>query len=114
MGNNRETKNCRYHSFEDEEDGTLALVIAKRAGGGEIDIPLLEHARSVIERQDGSPQDNTLLAVRPVAEVGRNRPVQQGGVTTHTGLATAMLRPGYLYVFYATANCRSCRVARWI
>ena len=100
----------RRVEYEDEEDGTLALVIAKRAGGGEIDIPLLEHARSVIERQDGSPQDNTLLAVRPVAEVGRNRPVQQGGVTTHTGLATAMLRPGYLYVFYANRLWRELEV----
>src|SRR5690554_954077 len=90
----------RRVEYEDEEDGTLALVIPKRDGGGEIDIPLLEHARSVIERHDGSLQDNTLIAVRPLAEVGRNRPVQQRGVTVHTGLATAMLRPGYLYVFF--------------
>ncbi|MCC5884701.1 MAG: hypothetical protein JJU25_18945 [Halomonas sp.] len=90
----------RRAEYADEEDGTLALVIPKREGGGEIEIPLLEHARTVFERADGSLQDNTLLAVRPLAEVGRNRPVQQRGVTTHTGLTTGMLRPGYLYVFF--------------
>ncbi|MBA2781262.1 toxin VasX [Billgrantia kenyensis] len=90
----------RRTEYEDEEDGTLALVIPKREGGGEIEIPLLEHARAVYERTDGSLQDNTLLAVRPLAEVGRNRPEQGGGVTTNTGLATGMLRPGYLYVFF--------------
>lgn len=90
----------RRVEYDDNEDGTLALVIAKREGGGEIEIPLVEHARTVFERNDGSLQDNTLLAVRPLAEVGRNRPVQRSGVTTYTGIATAMLRPGYLYVFY--------------
>lgn len=90
----------RRAEYEDEEDGTLALVIPKREGGGEIEIPLLEHARTVFERTDGSLQDNTLLAVRPLAEIGRNRPVQQRGVTTYTGLANGMLRPGYLYVFF--------------
>ncbi|WP_249976213.1 toxin VasX [Vreelandella olivaria] len=90
----------RRVEYEDDEDGTLALVIPKREGGGEIEIPLVEHARTVFERTDGSLQDNTLLAVRPLAEVGRHRPVQQRGVTTHTGIATAMLRPGYLYVFF--------------
>lgn len=90
----------RRVEYEDEEDGTLALVIPKREGGGEIEIPLLEHARTVFERTDGSLQDNTMLAVRPLAEVGRNRPVQRSGVTTNTGIATAMLRPGYLYVFF--------------
>ncbi|MCS2608395.1 toxin VasX [Halomonas dongshanensis] len=90
----------RRVEYEDDEDGTLALVIPKREGGGEIEIPLIEHARSVVERTDGHIQDNTLLAVRPLAEIGRNRPVQQHGVTTYTGIATAMLRPGYLYVFF--------------
>ncbi|MGR2740217.1 hypothetical protein ACUY1T_17370 [Billgrantia sp. Q4P2] len=90
----------RRAEYEDEEDGTLALVIPKREGSGEIEIPLLEHARTVFERTDGSLQDNTLLAVRPLAEIGRNRPVQQRGVTTYTGLANGMLRPGYLYVFF--------------
>ncbi|WP_111412211.1 toxin VasX [Billgrantia lactosivorans] len=90
----------RRVEYEDEEDGTLALVIPKREGGGEIEIPLLEHARTVFERTDGNLQDNTMLAVRPLAEVGRNRPVQRSGVTTNTGIATAMLRPGYLYVFF--------------
>ncbi|MCE9661946.1 hypothetical protein LY622_00690 [Halomonas sp. M5N1S17] len=90
----------RRVEYEDDEDGTLALVIARREGGGEIEIPLVEHARTVFERNDGSLQDNTLLAVRPLAEVGRNRPVQRGGVTINTGIATAMLRPGYLYVFF--------------
>ncbi|MCE9681502.1 toxin VasX [Halomonas alkalisoli] len=90
----------RRVEYEDDEDGTLALVIAKREGGGEIEIPLVEHARTVFERNDGSLQDNTLLAVRPLLEVGRNLPVQRGGVTINTGIATAMLRPGYLYVFF--------------
>ncbi|WP_209538993.1 toxin VasX [Billgrantia sulfidoxydans] len=90
----------RRVEYEDDEDGTLALVIPKREGGGEIEIPLQEHARTVFERTDGSLQDNTMLAVRPLAEVGRNRPVQRSGVTTNTGIATAMLRPGYLYVFF--------------
>jgi hypothetical protein len=90
----------RRAEYADDEDGTLALVIPKREGGGEIEIPLVEHARTVFERTDGSLQDNTLLAVRPLAEVGRNRPVQQHGVTTNTGIATAMLRPGFLYVFF--------------
>lgn len=90
----------RRAEYEDEEDGTLALVIPKREGSGDIEIPLMEHARTAFERTDGSLQDNTLLAVRPLAEVGRDRPVQQNGVTTYTGIATAMLRPGYLYVFF--------------
>ncbi|MCO7244766.1 toxin VasX [Halomonas sp. Mc5H-6] len=90
----------RRAEYEDEEDGTLALVIPKREGGGDIEIPLVEHARTVFERTDGRLQDNTLLAVRPLAEVGRDRPVQQNGVTTYTGIAAAMLRPGYLYVFF--------------
>ncbi|UYG05547.1 hypothetical protein OCT51_09370 [Halomonas sp. LR3S48] len=90
----------RRVEYSDEEDGTLALVIPKREGGGEIEIPLQEHARTVFERTDGSMQDYTMLAVRPLAEVGRNRPVQRSGVTTNTGIATAMLRPGYLYVFF--------------
>ncbi|MGQ4877217.1 toxin VasX [Billgrantia sp. LNSP4103-1] len=90
----------RRTEYDDVEDGTLALVIPKREGSGEIEIPLVEHARTVFERTDGNLQDNTLLAVRPLAEIGRNRPVQRSGVTIHTGIATAMLRPGYLYVFF--------------
>lgn len=100
----------RRVEYEDDEDGTLALVIPKREGGGDIEIPLVEHARTVIERTDGSLQDNTLLAVRPLAEVGRNRPVLQRGVTTHTGIATAMLRPGYLYVFFENRLWRELEV----
>lgn len=100
----------RRVEYEDDEDGTLALVISKREGGGEIEIPLVEHARTVFERTDGNLQDNTLLAVCPLAEVGRNRPVQQRGVTTHTGIATAILRPGYLYVFFENRLWRELEV----
>ncbi|MGO2241451.1 MAG: toxin VasX [Halomonas sp.] len=100
----------RRVEYEDDEDGTLALVIPKREGGGDIEIPLVEHARTVFERTDGSMQDNTMLAVRPLAEVGRNRPVQQRGVTTYTGIATAMLRPGYLYVFFENRLWRELEV----
>ncbi|WP_018871398.1 toxin VasX [Thioalkalivibrio sp. ALgr3] len=89
----------RRAEYSDEEDGTLALVIPKREGGGEIEIALLEHARAVEEREDGELQDNTLVAIRPLAQLVRGLPAHLGGGSEDASVTFGMLRPGYLYVF---------------
>lgn len=84
----------RYRTeYSDDEDATLALKVRKR-DGGDIILPLFEHALTTEEHNDG-PQDNTLLSIRPLAVVAgdADRP---GGAS----LKTAMLRPGWLYVFF--------------
>lgn len=86
----------RRTEYRDDEDGSLVLTIPKRQGG-EILIPLLEGARTTQEKD--SHQDNTLLRVRPLAELSGEVPSTHEGVTTYTSKSVAMLRPGYLYVF---------------
>ncbi|SDF70280.1 hypothetical protein SAMN05216571_101286 [Onishia taeanensis] len=87
----------RRTEYSDDENGSLVLMIPKRQGG-EILIPLLEGARTTQEK--GSYQDNTLIRVRPLAELNGEVPSKQQGVTTYTGKSVAMLRPGFLYVFF--------------
>ncbi|MDN3557673.1 toxin VasX [Halomonas maura] len=86
----------RRTEYKDDENGSLVLTIPKRQGG-EILIPLLEGARTTQEKD--SYQDNTLIRVRPLAELSGEVPSTHQGVTTYTGKSVAMLRPGYLYVF---------------
>jgi len=100
----------RRAEYSDEEDGTLALLIPKRSGAGEIEIPLLEHVKAVTERDDG-PQDNTLLAIRPLARVSDRLANPQSGVPVHDGIGVAMLRPGRLYVFFDQHLWRELEVA---
>ncbi|MCG7201567.1 hypothetical protein MD273_17655 [Marinobacter pelagius] len=86
----------RRAEYDDNEPGNLVLKVPTRAGG-HLTLPLLERAHSNIEREDY--QENTLLRVKPLAEIQNNLPVKSGGLTFHTGRSVALLRPGYLYVF---------------
>src|SRR5690554_4429572 len=86
----------RRADYDDTDPKDLVLTIPKREGG-KISVPLLKHARSNIERDDY--QENTLLRVKPLAEIASNLPVNSGGVTVYQGKGVAMLRPGYLYIF---------------
>lgn len=86
----------RRADYDDTDPKDLVLTIPKR-DGGKISVPLLKHARSNIERDDY--QENTLLRVKPLAEIASNLPVNSGGVTVYQGKGVAMLRPGYLYIF---------------
>lgn len=86
----------RRADYDDTDPKDLVLTIPKR-DGGKISVPLLKHARSNTERDDY--QENTLLRVKPLAEIASNLPVNSGGVTVYQGKGVAMLRPGYLYIF---------------
>ena len=86
----------RRADYDDTDPKDLVLTIPKR-DGGKISVPLLKHARSNIERDDY--QENTLLRVKPLAEIASNLPINSGGVTVYQGKGVAMLRPGYLYIF---------------
>ena len=87
----------RKAEYDDSNPHDLVLTIAKREGG-QITIPLLKNARSNIERDDY--QENTLLRIKPFAEIESALPVSTGyGAPVYQGKAAAMLRPGYLYIF---------------
>ena len=86
----------RRATYDDQNPGTMALAVPTRAGGV-IHLPLIDKARSNIEQDEH--QENTLLRIKPLAELTNNLPVKSGGLTFHTGRGVAMLRPGYLYVF---------------
>ena len=87
----------RKAEYDDSNPHDLVLTIAKREGG-QITIPLLKNARSNIEREDY--QENTLLRIKPFAEIESALPVSTGyGAPVFQGKAVAMLRPGYLYIF---------------
>lgn len=87
----------RKAEYDDSNPHDLVLTIAKREGG-QITIPLLKNARSNIEREDY--QENTLLRIKPLAEIESPLPVSTGyGAPVFQGKAVAMLRPGYLYIF---------------
>ena len=87
----------RKAEYDDSNPHDLVLTIAKREGG-QITIPLLKNARSNIEREDY--QENTLLRIKPLAEIESALPVSTGyGAPVFQGKAVAMLRPGYLYIF---------------
>ena len=87
----------RRADYDDTDPKDLVLTIPKR-DGGKISVPLLKHARSNIEREDY--QENTLLRIKPLAEIADNLPVQQGrGAPIYQGKGVALLRPGFLYIF---------------
>ena len=87
----------RKAEYDDSNPHDLVLTIAKREGG-QITIPLLKSARSNIEREDY--QENTLLRIKPFAEIESALPVSTGyGTPVYQGKAVAMLRPGYLYIY---------------
>ncbi|WP_338039586.1 toxin VasX [Marinobacter sediminum] len=86
----------RRADYDDQNRGTMVLAVPRRAGG-HIHLPLIEKARSNIEQDEH--QENTLLRIKPLAELTNNLPVKSGGLTFHTGKGVALLRPGYLYVF---------------
>lgn len=92
----RERSVLRRADYDDNDPRDLVLLIPAR-DGGKLRIPLLERARSNIERKDY--QENTLLRVKPLAEIAGNLPVKNGGVTINQGKAVALLRPGFLYIF---------------
>lgn len=92
----RDRSVVRKAEYDDADPKDLVLTIPSR-NGGKIKVPLLKQARSNIEREDY--QENTLLRVKPLAEIESNLPVKSGGVTVYQGKGVALLRPGYLYVF---------------
>lgn len=92
----REKSVRRRAEYDDSRPADLVLRVPKR-NEGSIVLPLLQNARSNVEREDY--QENTLMRVLPVAEVASNLPVVTGGVTVNTGKGVALLRPGYLYIF---------------
>ncbi|MBJ6138799.1 toxin VasX [Marinobacter litoralis] len=92
----RDRSVVRKAEYDDADPKDLVLTVPKR-DGGKITIPLLENARSNIEREDY--QENTLLRVKPLAEIADNLPVKSGGLTINQGKGVALLRPGYLYIF---------------
>ncbi|MDS1311567.1 toxin VasX [Marinobacter xiaoshiensis] len=93
----RERSVRRKAEYDDSNPHDLVLTINKREGG-QITIPLLKNARSNIEREEF--QENTLLRIKPLAEIESALPVSTGyGAPVYQGKAVAMLRPGYLYVF---------------
>lgn len=92
----RDRSVIRKAEYDNGDPKDLVLTIPSR-DGGQIKVPLLKQARSNIEREDY--QENTLLRVRPLAEIESKLPVKSGGVTVYQGKGVALLRPGYLYVF---------------
>ncbi|WP_144823077.1 toxin VasX [Marinobacter piscensis] len=93
----RERSVRRKAEYDDSHPHDLVLTINKREGG-QITIPLLKNARSNIEREDH--QENTLLRIKPLAEIESALPVSTGyGAPIYQAKAVALLRPGYLYVF---------------
>ena len=89
----RDRSVVRKAEYDDADPKDLVLTIPSR-NGGQIKVPLLKQARSNIEREDY--QENTLLRVKPLAEIESNLPVKSGGVTVYQGTGVALLRPGYL------------------
>ncbi|HBC33059.1 hypothetical protein SAMN04487869_107131 [Marinobacter sp. DSM 26671] len=92
----RERSILRRAEYDDTDPRDLMLVIPTREGG-KLRVPLLERARSNIEREDY--QENTLLRVKPLAEIASNLPVKSGGIRINQGRGVALLRPGFLYIF---------------
>ncbi|WP_417536939.1 hypothetical protein [Methylophaga sp.] len=92
----RDRSILRKAEYDDSDPKDLVLTVPKR-DGGKITIPLLERARSNVEREDY--QENTLLRVKPLAEIASNLPVKSGGVTVYQGKGVALPRPGFLYIF---------------
>ncbi|MDX1755329.1 MAG: toxin VasX [Marinobacter sp.] len=99
----------RRAEYDDSNPRDLVLTIAKRSGGT-ITVPLLRNARSNLEREDY--QENTLLRVKPLAEIADDLPVVSGyGAPVHQGKGVALLRPGYLYVFRGNSLWRELEIS---
>lgn len=93
----RDRSILRTADYDDTDPADLVLTVPKREGG-KISIPLLKHARSNIEREDY--QDNTLVRIKPLAEIASNLPVRSGSnAPVYQGKGVALLRPGFLYIF---------------
>lgn len=93
----RDRSILRRADYDDTDPKDLVLTVPKR-DGGKIAIPLLKHARSNIEREDY--QDNTLVRIKPLAEIASNLPVRRGSnAPVYQGKGVALLRPGFLYIF---------------
>lgn len=93
----RDRSILRTADYDDTDPADLVLTVPKR-DGGTISIPLLKHARSNIEREDY--QDNTLVRIKPLAEIASNLPVRRGSnAPVYQGKGVALLRPGFLYIF---------------
>lgn len=93
----RDRSILRRADYDDTDPKDLVLTVPKR-DGGKIAIPLLKHARSNIERKDY--QDNTLVRIKPLAEIASNLPVRRGSnAPVYQGKGVALLRPGFLYIF---------------
>ena len=83
--------------YEDDEDATLALTRPKR-DGGELSIELARHAKAGV-RKEGSLQENTLMRIKPLAEVPGYKINDDDCMPDLGQVRLAALRPGYLYVF---------------
>jgi hypothetical protein len=93
----RDRSILRTADYDDTDPADLVLTVPKREGG-KISIPLLKHARSNIEREDY--QDNTLVRIKPLAEIASDLPVRSGSnAPVYQGKGVALLRPGFLYIF---------------
>jgi hypothetical protein len=98
----------RKAEYDDSNPGDLVLSISKRSGG-KITVPLLRNARSNVEREDY--QENTLLRVKPLAEIADDLPVSVGhGAPVRQGKGVALLRTGYLYVFRGNSLWRELEI----
>ncbi|MFL1455461.1 toxin VasX [Marinobacter sp. GN3S48] len=93
----RDRSILRKAEYDDSDPKDLVLTIPKR-DGGKIVVPLLKNARSNVERDDY--QENTLVRIKPLAEIASNLPVKSGyNAPVYQGKGVALLRPGYLYIF---------------
>lgn len=98
----------RRAEYDDGIPGDLILSIPKRSGGT-ITVPLLKNARSNLEREEH--QENTLLRIKPLAEIANDLPVVSGSnAPVHKDKGVALLRPGYLYVFRGNSLWRELEV----
>lgn len=104
----REQSLFKQADYDESTPADLVLEIPKRTGGL-ITLPLLQRARANEERED--VQENTLIRIKPLAELSHNNPVKSGGVTTYTGRSVALVRPGYLYIFQGQTLWRELQVS---
>ena len=104
----REQSVFKQADYDESVPVDLVLEVPKRTGGV-ITVPLLKTARANKERED--VQDNTLMRIKPVAELCDDAPVASGGLVTYTGRGVALLRPGYLYVFRGNTLWRELEIA---
>src|SRR5690554_4086872 len=70
----RDRSILRRADYDDTDPKDLVLTVPKR-DGGKIANPVLKHAKSNIERK--AHQDNTLVRIKPLAEIASNSPVRR-------------------------------------